>query len=95
MRSLFEHTLTETYIMRKEKEDTEQNIYRELQILEQMEFDPRISQRNLSQKLGIALGLANLLIKSMVQKGYVKASKLGWKDGFILLHQLDLLENFN
>ena len=79
MRSLFEHTLPETYIMRKEKEDTEQNIYRELQILEQMEFDPRIGQRNLSQKLGIALGLANLLIKSMVQKGYVKASKLGWK----------------
>ena len=46
MRSLFEHTLPETYIMRKEKEDTEQNIYRELQILEQMEFAPRISQRN-------------------------------------------------
>ena len=65
--------------MREKKEDTEQNIYRELQILEEMEFDPRISQRNLSQKLGIALGLANLLIKSMVQKGYVKASKLGWK----------------
>ena len=65
--------------MRKEKEDTGQNIYRELQILEEMEFDPRISQRNLSQKLGIALGLANLLIKSMVQKGYIKASKLGWK----------------
>ena len=64
--------------MREKKEDTEQNIYRELQILEEMEFDPRISQRNLSQKLGIALGLANLLIKSMVQKGYVKASKLGW-----------------
>ena len=65
--------------MRKEKEDTEQNIYRELQILEEMEFDPRISQRNLSQKMGIALGLANLLIKSMVHKGYIKASKLGWK----------------
>jgi len=65
--------------MRKEKENTEQNIYRELQILEEMEFDPRISQRNLSQKLGIALGLANLLIKSMVQKGYIKASKLSWK----------------
>ena len=65
--------------MRKEKENTEQNIYRELQILEEMEFDPRISQRNLSQNLGIALGLANLLIKSMVQKGYIKASKLSWK----------------
>ena len=65
--------------MREKKEDTEQNIYRELQILEEMEFDPRISQRNLSQKMGIALGLANLLIKSMVHKGYIKASKLGWK----------------
>lgn len=40
-------------------------------ILEVFESDHGVSQRSLAAELGIALGLANLLIKRLVRKGWV------------------------
>src|SRR5471032_3185277 len=46
--------------------------HRDLKLLEAVEQDSRITQRNLSTKLGIALGLTNIYLKRLVRKGYIK-----------------------
>ena len=51
---------------------TEIRLHRELHLLEALHGDQRITQRRLSTKLGIALGLTNLYLKRLVRKGYVK-----------------------
>jgi DNA-binding MarR family transcriptional regulator len=45
---------------------------RDLQFLGEIEQNPKISQRELSHKFGIALGVTNACIKRMVQKGLIK-----------------------
>ena len=45
---------------------------RNLQALEAIAEDDRITQRTLASKLGIALGLTNIYLKRLVRKGYVK-----------------------
>ena len=45
---------------------------RDLQALEAIAENERITQRRLSIRLGIALGLTNLYLKRLVRKGYVK-----------------------
>jgi len=46
--------------------------HRDLRLLEAVHEDPRVTQRGLSSKLGIALGLANIYLKRMIHKGYIK-----------------------
>ncbi|MBI3087399.1 MAG: winged helix-turn-helix transcriptional regulator [Candidatus Omnitrophica bacterium] len=46
--------------------------YRELQALEELSVNPSFTQRHLAKKLGVALGLTNLMIRRFVNKGYVK-----------------------
>ncbi len=53
--------------------------YRELRLLEEVESSPEISQRSMAFRLGIALGVANPLVKSLVLKGYIRATHAGWK----------------
>ena len=43
-----------------------------LEILEELSTNGHVTQRELSHKVGIALGLANFFIKRLVQKGYVE-----------------------
>jgi len=43
-----------------------------LEILEELSGNGHVTQRELSRKVGIALGLANFYIKRLVQKGYVE-----------------------
>ena len=45
---------------------------RDLQLLEALEEESRVTQRALSTRLGIALGLTNLYLKRLIRKGYVK-----------------------
>jgi DNA-binding MarR family transcriptional regulator len=45
---------------------------RDLQLLEALEHESRITQRTLSDRLGIALGLTNLYLKRLIRKGYIK-----------------------
>jgi DNA-binding MarR family transcriptional regulator len=45
---------------------------RDLQLLEEIERNPRISQRDLSNKFGIALGVTNACIKRMARRGLIK-----------------------
>ena len=64
----------------QEKRDRlEGTAYRELRLLEEVEDSPHVSQRHLALRLGIALGVANLLLRNLVRKGYIRASKVTWK----------------
>ena len=45
---------------------------RDLRLLEELERNPIISQRELSHKFGIALGVTNACLKRMVRKGWVR-----------------------
>ena len=52
---------------------------RELRLLEEIERSPHVTQRSLSRKLTIGLGMTNLLIRRLVTKGYVRATQAGWR----------------
>jgi DNA-binding MarR family transcriptional regulator len=45
---------------------------RDLQFLEEIEQNPKISQRELSNRFGIALGVTNACIKRMARRGLIK-----------------------
>jgi len=49
----------------------EREPYKSLLILEELSNDDSVTQRDLSRRLGIALGLVNSYIKNLVSKGYV------------------------
>ena len=48
-------------------------------MLSEVEDKPDVTQRQLSSTIGVALGLTNLLLKNLVQKGYVRVSQASWK----------------
>ena len=52
---------------------------RSLQLLEEISKDSSASQRKLSQRLGVALGVTNACLKKMVNKGLVKAKGINHK----------------
>lgn len=45
--------------------------YRSLQILDELSHNDSLTQRDLSSRLGIALGLVNSYIKNLVKKGFI------------------------
>jgi DNA-binding Lrp family transcriptional regulator len=45
---------------------------RELELLQELEKNPIISQRELSHKFGIALGVTNACLKRMVRRGWIR-----------------------
>ena len=44
------------------------------QLLKSLELDANLTQRQLSEELGISLGKVNYCLKSLIQKGFVKIS---------------------
>ncbi len=52
---------------------------RELEILERLEGNGHLTQRDLSREVGIALGLVNHLLKKMVTKGWIKIKNIDAK----------------
>ena len=53
--------------------------YRELQLLSEVVSTPEITQRQLSQKVGMALGLTNTLLRNLTKKGYIRVAQASWK----------------
>jgi DNA-binding Lrp family transcriptional regulator len=49
---------------------------RDLQLLNEVERDASVTQRSLSTKLGVALGLTNLYLKRLARKGYIKITTI-------------------
>jgi len=52
---------------------------RTLHILDEVAKDHQISQRALSERLGVALGLTNLYLKRLINKGYIKVKGIPGK----------------
>jgi predicted ArsR family transcriptional regulator len=55
--------------------DTSSDSIRELNLLEQIERDPDITQASLADQLGVAVGTVNWHLKRLVEKGYVKVKR--------------------
>lgn len=49
---------------------------RDLLLLSEVERDAGVTQRSLSTKLGVALGLTNLYLKRLARKGYIKVTSI-------------------
>jgi len=58
---------------------SESNSIRELMLLNEVQRQPGASQRELAKRVGIALGITNLLLHNLAQKGYVRISQAGWR----------------
>jgi DNA-binding Lrp family transcriptional regulator len=50
--------------------------HRDLKLLEAVEQDSQVTQRGLASQLGIALGLANIYLKRLMRKGYIKCTNV-------------------
>lgn len=48
---------------------------REMELLEQIEGDPDVTQASLAAQLGVAVGTVNWHIKRLIAKGYVKVKR--------------------
>ena len=48
-------------------------------MLSEVERTSEATQRELSLRAGIALGLTNVLLRNLAQKGYVRVTHAGWK----------------
>ena len=48
----------------------------DLRILEHIEHDPELTRADLASRMGVAVGTANWYIKQLVNKGYLKVSRL-------------------
>jgi hypothetical protein len=68
MRSLDEH-----------KDTVAQNNDRELDLLREVDGTAEVTQRQLSKKVGISLGLTNTLFRNLIKKGYIRGTQAGWK----------------
>jgi predicted transcriptional regulator len=53
--------------------------YRSLQILDELSNNDSLTQRDLSSRLGIALGLVNSYIKNLVKKGFITVKAIPTK----------------
>jgi len=53
--------------------------YRDLQILDELSNNDALTQRDLSKRMGIALGLVNSYIKNLIAKGYITVSTIPTK----------------
>jgi hypothetical protein len=64
---------------REHQNPIESQVCRELQLLSQLDGNPDATQRQLSVSLGIALGLTNVLLRNLIQKGYIRVIQATWR----------------
>ena len=67
--------------MRSDREHTNLGgkTYRELRLLEEVSRSSEMSQRRLAGTLGIALGVTNVLLKTLAKKGYIRIVQVKWR----------------
>jgi DNA-binding MarR family transcriptional regulator len=59
----------------RSKPENYSDLDRNLNLLESIEHDPDITQASLADQLGVAVGTVNLLLKRLIDKGYVKVKR--------------------
>lgn len=52
---------------------------RELELLREVDETAEVTQRQLSKRIGISLGLTNTLFRNLVKKGYIRGTQASWK----------------
>lgn len=52
----------------------------QLKVLNLIEAEPDITQRELAERLGVSLGKTNYVLKALLQKGYIKANNFRRSD---------------
>ncbi len=65
---------------------------RNLRLLDELEKNPNITQRELSHKFGIALGVTNACLKRMVRKGWIRIRGINHRDFGYYLTPRGILE---
>lgn len=55
--------------------DNSSETVHELNLLEQIEVDPDVTQASLAAQLGVAVGTVNWYLKRLISKGYVKVKR--------------------
>ena len=70
----------------------EKDVIRTLQLLTEIESDVKVTQRSLSKKLGIALGLTNAYLKRLINKGFVEIHRASANDIRYILTPSGLME---
>ena len=55
--------------------DKKDDEYRDLALLQEIEADPDVSQAELADALGVAIGTVNWHIKRLVEKGFIKVKR--------------------
>ena len=50
------------------------NTYRDMHLLNEVTQTPHATQRELAKRIGIALGLTNLMLRRLAKKGFIKVS---------------------
>jgi len=58
--------------MQRSKVSTEES----LMLMRVIDVNPQVTQRELSANMGLSLGKINFLIKSMIEKGFIKVDNL-------------------
>ncbi len=53
----------------------ERNLRETLDLLDVLASDASLSQKSLSERIGVAVGLVNMLVRRAVRKGYIKVSQ--------------------
>jgi len=64
------------YVHVVNNKNSDNNEYRSLLLLDEISRDERLTQRELSKKLGLALGLVNSYLKNLVSRGYITVSTI-------------------
>jgi DNA-binding MarR family transcriptional regulator len=73
---------------------------RELAVLSEVSLSPDLTQRELADRVGLSLGVTNLLLQSLVRKGYLRMRRAGWRRWLYALtpsgmtHKLALTTNY-
>ncbi|MEA3485911.1 MAG: winged helix-turn-helix transcriptional regulator [Candidatus Aerophobetes bacterium] len=52
---------------------------KELRVIDEVSKDANLTQRDISRKVGISLGMVNIILKKLAKKGYIKARQLNGK----------------
>lgn len=58
----------------------------QFKLLQLLKDEPHLSQRELSQRMGVSVGLTNYCVKALIEKGWVKARNFmqsGRKDRYL------------
>lgn len=56
--------------------DSSEIVEKEFKVMEEVSRDKNLTQRKISQRLGLSLGMTNFIIRKLVNKGYIKIKEL-------------------